>query len=139
MIIWETENIRNGFFWTWFSATGLLFHSSMYRSPIVDINVIYRALDPFNTEEGRQTVVHMGCTKFYIVPNSTFLQSNFLFSVCSQREKKMGQNVQAPILRHGKRHLQTEGGHFLLSVLLFGFLSISWFLQHPLCTPLLVI
>ena len=58
MIIRKTEDIRNGFFWTWFSATSLLFQSSTYRSPTLDINVIYRALDPFSTEEGREIVVH---------------------------------------------------------------------------------
>lgn len=56
MIIWEIEDIGNGFYWTCFLATGLLFQASMYRSPTVDICIIYRALDPFNTEEGRESI-----------------------------------------------------------------------------------
>lgn len=33
----------------------------------MDVNVIYRALDPFNTEEGRERFVHMSSTKFHTV------------------------------------------------------------------------
>lgn len=63
----------------------------------MDINVIYRALDPFNTEEGRQIVVHMGCTKFYIVPNCTLFQSNFLFLSMLLEEEKNGIEYTGPL------------------------------------------
>lgn len=42
---------------------------------MVGITVIYRALDPFNIEEGEEIVAYMSCTKFYTVPKQFPLSS----------------------------------------------------------------
>lgn len=70
---------------TQFSATGLLFQSSLDRRPIADLNVIYRTQDSFNTEEGKEIVMYMRCNNVHLVPEQLLLSS-----LSFQEKGKMG-------------------------------------------------